>query len=890
MKIRLLPFLLALLLVGLQAVAAVPTKLSKAPIPAWVRSTHKQAQTPDLADISDGYYFESVDYQVNLGLQTRFYRDVKVLSDHAGTENAGQINIIFDPHYQTLVLHELIVLRDGERIDRLDIARFELMASETELARSIYNGTYSAYFLLEDLRKGDKIILSYSLRGFNPVFENKFFDSYMLESYEPIGLLHVSYMVPTDRKLSFKSFGGAASPSKETAADQTVYSWEIAGTGKNEYESNTPYWYISRPMIQCSEFASWSAVSTWAARVNPIPDLVPAGKLAQHAETLWKAAGSDEVEYAQAVTEFVQNDVRYMGVEVGEYSHRANSPEKVFAQRYGDCKDKSVLMAAMLKYKGIESELVLANSLEQYGLENYLPTPGAFNHMVLNVLVDGRGKMIDPTISNQGGAFYDRYFPFYGKVLPLNASVKLRDTEKTVAGNVRIEEKYYLQKDGTAKLDVLTIYQGADAEQMRNYFRQTAKNQIEKSYVEYYQRFYKQLAKRSKLLTEDDLVNNTFRVQEFYTIKAIAETESHTNRKYIGVYANNANNYLPEIMESRLTPLALAYPLSLEHDIYVINPDGVDVPAFKETSFVDRESYYFAKNVVNVADTLKISYRLGFHDTYVKVGNLREYYADFSNKDQFFSGVVYLKDEMFVSGSTTQYTFNPWVVLAFFLLLALFSWLTYRYYHHRQPSSLIPLYDEVRHDQIGGWLILLFIGLICLNIKVSITGIIQLFFADFTGSMADFNYDGSSAIPRVILVFEFVSNTILIFLSAYCVYLLIKRRDIFPQTLFFTLLFQMIFLVLDSLLIRYFFKEVLDVRGLVKIFPVLIYSIPCALYIFRSTRVKGTFLLRSSKIQKALADQETLPERPPGLPPLPAVQSGGSHGEQIILREDHNPT
>lgn len=147
MKLKLLPIAIVLLFCTIYTALAESPKLTKAAVPAWVKPTHKEAKIPDLADIGDGYYLESIDYQVNLTEQVRFYRDVKVLSDHAGAENAGQINIIFDPHYQTLCLHELVILRDGERLDRLDIARFELMASENDLSRSIYNGTYSAYLL-----------------------------------------------------------------------------------------------------------------------------------------------------------------------------------------------------------------------------------------------------------------------------------------------------------------------------------------------------------------------------------------------------------------------------------------------------------------------------------------------------------------------------------------------------------------------------------------------------------------------------------------------------------------------------------------------------------------------------------------------------------------------
>ncbi|WDF67538.1 DUF3857 domain-containing protein [Sphingobacterium oryzagri] len=872
MKYKLFAVVGLLLFCQLHVAYALVPKLTKAATPSWVRPTQKQVRTPDLADVSDGYYYESIDYQVNLGLQTRFYRDVKVLSDHAGAENAGQVNIVFDPQYQSLILHELVVLREGKRLDRLALARFNLMASETDLARSIYNGTYAAHLVLDDLRKDDKIILAYSLKGFNPVFENKFFDSYFLEGSEPIGLLHVHYLVPEGRKLRFKRFVGAAQPAQQAVGNAVSYYWEIAGTGQTAYETNVPYWYTSRPWIQCSEFATWAEVSAWAMRVNPIPVISPSGKLAKFADNLWEKNGRDSLKYVEAVTNFVQNDVRYMGIEVGEYSHRANAPEKVFAQRYGDCKDKSVLLAAILKHKGIESQLVLANTLEEYGLENYQPTPGAFNHMLVFVSVDDRLEKIDPTMSNQGGSFHDRYFPFYGKVLPVGKHGKMQDTDKSVSGTIRVEEKLQLKTDGGATFDVRTIYSGSDADRMRNYFRQTAKNQIEKSYLTYYQGIYKQLDRLAPLTFTDDLRTNVLCVDEHYTIKSLAEVEVGTNRPYVSVYATNILNYLPEATASRTSPIALSYPLSIEHDIYVINPDAVDVPVFGENHFMDRESYYFAKNVHTVKDTLKIAYRLGFHETYVKADNVSEYYADFADKDAYFGAVVYLDGDGFITGSNQQQAIYAFVIIGFILTFALLTWLVHRFYHQRSASSIVPLYDEVQHDQIGGWLIVLLIGLLLSALMVFVDGI-KLFFDDLVWSSLEFNHGTPPVFFKGLIFFEFFGNIFLLFLLLYSAYLLVCRRDIFPQTLLFTLLFRLLFLVLDTALSYAMFHQPFDsvdiystaIRGLT-------FSIVWTLYIFNSTRVKGTFLVRSQS-QQAREQFEAAKLPPvPALPPLPQAQ------------------
>ncbi|GGH18780.1 hypothetical protein GCM10011418_22680 [Sphingobacterium alkalisoli] len=812
-----------------------------------------------MEDISDGYYFESIDYQVNLAAQTRFSRTVKVLTENAGAENAGQIYINFEPKYQTLILHELYLLRDGKRLDRLNMSKFELMPYETELSRSIYNGTYSAYLLLEDLRKDDKIVLSYSVKGFNPVFGEKFFDSYTLQGFEPTGLLHVNYIVPKGRKLNFKTFMGATAPTQHDHGLATAYYWDIAGTDKTEYEPNTPLWHTTKQRIECSEFEKWSDVGKWASDVNPIPALVKPGKLQQFAEDLWQKAKGDSMEYARQITDFVQNEIRYMGIEVGEYSHRANSPEKVFAQRYGDCKDKSVLLASMLKYKGIDSELALVNSLEEYNLDEYLPSPAAFNHMVVYFSVDGRGQFIDPTITDQGGALRDRYFPFYGKVLWAKPGATMYDTEKIVAGNTRVEERFHLQKDGAAILDVLTIYTGSDADNIRSYFKQNAKNQIEKSYLEYYQRLYKQTTKQSTLTYEDDMAGNIFQVKESYSIKKISELDLTTNRNAVSVYAPNLSSLLPDVMESRVAPIALSYPLAIEHDVYIINPEGVNIPTMRENSFTARESYYYGKTVTTSKDTIKIAFRLGFHDTYVKDVGIQEYITDFSDKNSIFSAAIFLDNDGFVTGSNTHNQLNWWSVFGFICLLVLFTWTTFRYYHARKASSLIPLYDEAEYNDIGGWLILLAIALFVSPIRIFFSVMIPLSFSEQVWASLSYNVGVSPFVYGMFLIAEFIANTMIMFLSAYCFYLLIKKRDIFPQTLFALLMLQVLAILLDIFVSLAIFNNKIAqhiestemVRG---IFFAIIWS----LYLFKSTRVKGTFVVpHTSKVEPQLAFVKT---------------------------------
>jgi hypothetical protein len=109
----------------------------------------------------------------------------------------------------------------------------------------------------------------------------------------------------------------------------------------------------------------------------------------------------------------VQN-IRYIAIEVnlarggGYQPHPAT---EVFANQYGDCKDKANLMRAMLKIAGIRSYLVGVYSGDRYHVNPQWPSPGQFNHMIIAIQVDdsitspvafvhpvlGRLLLFDPT-------------------------------------------------------------------------------------------------------------------------------------------------------------------------------------------------------------------------------------------------------------------------------------------------------------------------------------------------------------------------------------------------------------------------------------------------------------------------------------------------------------
>ena len=195
MKIYITAFLFGLLFLNSVKLFAQNKKLSTEKTPAWVTAdTVNYANTSLDNEAEDGYIDIAFEEQVLLEQQTAYYKKAFKIISEAGIQNRSQLSVDFDPSYQRLVFHNITIIRDGKRINKLDLGKIKVVQEETELSRYVYNGALTAVIFLEDVRKGDAIEYSYSVKGFNPVFKGKFsenFDAaYGVPVYQ-IGRAHV---------------------------------------------------------------------------------------------------------------------------------------------------------------------------------------------------------------------------------------------------------------------------------------------------------------------------------------------------------------------------------------------------------------------------------------------------------------------------------------------------------------------------------------------------------------------------------------------------------------------------------------------------------------------------------------------------------------------------
>jgi lipoprotein NlpI/transglutaminase-like putative cysteine protease len=404
------------------------------PPPAWVVPADERDSAPvELAPM----HYRLLDEQTRLSgkSETDYVHVVRVVTDSAGLAAAARIEIEFDPSFQKLTVHNLDLVRAGKHLTRLG-KRYPLLRRETQLERQVYDGRETLLIVIDDVRVGDEIDYAFSITGSNPVFGGKFVHSFTLRNIAgPEALHQVRLLAPLARDIHYRT------PDKDVrVTTRTFGEWREtvlrrAGSPRLSIDPQTPYSALLAEQLQFSEFADWAELARWGAELFAP---APGGPLLdQQAEQIKLHAGT-ATERLLAALDFVQKEVRYFGTENGASTHRPAPPEQVLKQRFGDCKDKVALLAALLARLDIEATPVLVSESLRGALADLLPSPLDFDHVIARVQLEGSTYWLDATRSHQSGALANRQSLGLGQGLVLAADTTQLMSLQSVYGSERV--------------------------------------------------------------------------------------------------------------------------------------------------------------------------------------------------------------------------------------------------------------------------------------------------------------------------------------------------------------------------------------------------------------------------------------------------------------------
>jgi transglutaminase-like putative cysteine protease len=373
------------------------------PAPAWVKPIDPDSVvSPKDSQVENGVDYVLIDCQAQVEPTSDFYHYSRRVVNAHGLAEASEIKGEFDPSYQTFTLHWLKVKRDGMWQDRTSSDKFQLLRREENLDSQLLDGRYSAECHLQDIRVGDEIDFAYTVTGANPVFNGKFVDSFSTTWSSPVHLLSQQLIVPPNRHISYKSFVDSLQPTVTTNADQSqLLTWKATEVPAVYEDDDTPGWYDTYGWVQLSEFPTWKDVVDWGLGNYTFDAGLSPDLQAKIDEIARKSTNPED--RALAAIRFVQDEIRYLGIEMGANSYKPTPASLVCQHRFGDCKDKAFLCVTMLRALGIEAYPALVSTSYRQDTDKLLPSPLAFDHAIVQAIVDNRTYWIDAGMPSAGG-------------------------------------------------------------------------------------------------------------------------------------------------------------------------------------------------------------------------------------------------------------------------------------------------------------------------------------------------------------------------------------------------------------------------------------------------------------------------------------------------------
>ncbi|MBV8254597.1 MAG: DUF3857 domain-containing protein [Chitinophaga sp.] len=783
------------------ALLAQNKKVFTGPAPDWlVPHTIDTTQKPDAKNIRDGAYLVLQEDQKNVEKHVAYEHIIRQIVSETGIQNGSEISVDFDPSYEKLVFHHIIVRRDGKSINQLQSAAPKLLQQEQELSRFIYSGTYTAYYILEDIRKGDQIDYAYSIEGRNPVFPDKIDQTTYLLTFEPIVNYYRSLLISPSRHLQMKSFYQAALPKTKAWKDYTCYEWTSVPQLQPETRDFLPSWYTWYPKVQLNEYGNWREVAQWGLQINTLA--APGPGVSRKIDQLKQLTNGNKEQYLLQALRFVQDDIRYMGIELGENSHKPNSPEKVLQQRFGDCKDKSLLLCELLRAADIPASMAYVSTDLKGKIADLLPSPFAFNHVIVAVSLHNKTYWLDPTATMQRGPLEQFCEPDYQLALIIHDSTtQLTPIIQKTRGKIVVKEIFTLpnlnQRAGELKVET-TCYR-EEADNLRNNLSAESQQDKDKTYLEYYRKLYGNMSIKDSMRVSDNADSNIMRVFEHYEMENIWKHDSISGKLQFTSIAQFINDALPDVKEGRTVPLRLNYPYDLDYTIVIHTPG--EWPLNMDPLDIATNSYRMQFIPEKNGNEIRLHYILQTLKDHVPVAEIPQYIKDSRN----FTDYANMNFKARSDSQQDPANQSNWLTIFLaFIFAGLVTFLAIAAYKRSFPN----VEAQEPPIAIGGGLAILAIALV-FSPLTDMTMIIR---------SGIFRYDTWVDTPlktavsnvtaiQLLMVAELFLNIFFLGYSVLLAVLFFNRRDTFPLALATYYILMALYLYADHHLEKVLFKE-----------------------------------------------------------------------------------
>jgi len=330
---------------------------------------------------------------------------VRVQSD-AGVQMLGQLVFGYNAANEKIEINYVRVKKSDGKVIIATADAVQDLTSPIQRDAPVYTDTREKHVTVPALRPGELLEYSVSTYTTTPYAPGQFWMSYDFEKNAIVLDEQLEINVPKGRKITLKVKPGTEA-SERDEAERHIYLWKSSHKERDDDDADKDKLTAREkkrkrdkevkdnefPAVQLTTFPSWDAVGQWYAGLQR-DRVVPNDDVKARALELTRDKKT-EVEKFQALYDYVARNFRYVSLSLGLSRYQPHAAGEVFANQYGDCKDKHTLLAAMLGAIGVKAEPALMNSSRK--IDPDVPSPSQFDHVITAVPINNDLIWVDTT-------------------------------------------------------------------------------------------------------------------------------------------------------------------------------------------------------------------------------------------------------------------------------------------------------------------------------------------------------------------------------------------------------------------------------------------------------------------------------------------------------------
>jgi hypothetical protein len=219
-------------------------------------------------------------------------------------------------------------------------------------------------------------------------------DYHFIGSEEGVIESNYTVRVPSDLNFRYKNVNTSIMPIAGQEGNYKIYKWNVKNLPPLDWEEGgvsvrDRYPHVAMAVDKFAfygilgDLSSWKSFGAWLNRLYSGLDVLPAERQQFFIKLVSDA--TDEKEKIRKIYSYLQENFRYVSIQLGIGGLKPFSAEFTDQKKYGDCKALSNYMKAALKAVGIKSYVAIINA--EHNVEPVDPSFPAnyFNHVILCV-------------------------------------------------------------------------------------------------------------------------------------------------------------------------------------------------------------------------------------------------------------------------------------------------------------------------------------------------------------------------------------------------------------------------------------------------------------------------------------------------------------------------